>query len=175
MPQLVLTAVGLDRPGLVDDLTGLLRDAGLNVADSRMVNLRGQFALLMLAETQVVDLEALSGRLVAAGRDVGLTLSVSAPAARAEGHRPGVPYRLRTFAMDQPGLVHEVTHLLREHDANIEELDTRLEPGSCSGTPLFTMHLRMTLPAHVAVNALRARVAALCDKLNCDYELSPGE
>ena len=50
MSSWVITAVGPDRPGLVGRLTAPLLDSSSNVADSRMINLRGQFALLLLVE-----------------------------------------------------------------------------------------------------------------------------
>lgn len=75
--------------------------------------------------------------------------------------------------MDQPGIVHRITHLLHEKGANIEDLQTRLEPGSYTGTPLFTMDLRMTVPPKVAVKDLRIRLEALCESLNCDFEMLP--
>ena len=49
MSAWVITAVGPDRPGLVQTLTSALLEASGNVADSRMINLRGQFALILLA------------------------------------------------------------------------------------------------------------------------------
>src|SRR3954452_21329891 len=57
--QWIITAVGPDRPGLVGDLTGHLHAAGANLLDSRMVNLRGQFALVLLMEDPAVPGEAL--------------------------------------------------------------------------------------------------------------------
>ena len=50
MSQLIITAVGPDRPGIVGELTGHLHSAGGNILDSRMVNLRGQFAIVLLIE-----------------------------------------------------------------------------------------------------------------------------
>src|SRR3954465_15143150 len=50
MAQWIVTAVGPDRPGIVGELTGHLHAAGANLLDSRMVNLRGQFALVLLME-----------------------------------------------------------------------------------------------------------------------------
>jgi predicted amino acid-binding ACT domain protein len=44
----ILTAVGDDRPGLVDDVTRFIFERGGNIEDSRMVNLRGQFAMMVL-------------------------------------------------------------------------------------------------------------------------------
>ena len=50
--QLVIAAVGEDRPGLVDNLSGWILDSGCNIADSRMTVLGGEFAVLLLAEGQ---------------------------------------------------------------------------------------------------------------------------
>ena len=44
----VLTAVGPDRPGLVNALASLIRDAGANIEDSRMAILGGEFAVILL-------------------------------------------------------------------------------------------------------------------------------
>lgn len=178
MRQLVITAVGADRPGLVDRLTGYLLDHRANLADARMVNMRGQFAVIMLAEVPDESLAAVRDGVVAAGRAIGLTVSVATAAESSDTTptsqiRPGVPFRLRTYAMDQPGIVHRVTHLLHRHGANIEELTTHLEAGSYTGTPLFTMDLRMTVPTQVAVKQLRAELQELCDALNCDVDLEP--
>ena len=44
----VLTAVGADRPGLVDEVARYVLERGGNLEDSRMVNLHGQFAMMLL-------------------------------------------------------------------------------------------------------------------------------
>jgi glycine cleavage system transcriptional repressor len=172
MPQLVVTAVGPDRPGLVGQFTGHLHAAGANLADSRMVNLRGQFAMIVMVEGAEAVLETLRQTLPAAGAKIGLTVSV-APQAATVAQVPGVPYRLKVYSMDQPGIVHRVSDLLRQHAVNIEELQTHLESAAFAGTPLFTMTARLTVPPAVPVRTLRATLATLCESLNCDVDLEP--
>jgi len=46
--QLVIAAVGEDRPGLADQLSKWILDSGCNIADSRMMVLGGEFAVLLL-------------------------------------------------------------------------------------------------------------------------------
>ena len=41
----ILTALGTDRPGLVDEVSQFIFQHGGNIEDSRMLNLRGQFAI----------------------------------------------------------------------------------------------------------------------------------
>src|SRR6476620_3575257 len=48
MDHSILPALGTDRPGIVDELSQFIFDRGGNIEDSRMVNLRGQFAIMVL-------------------------------------------------------------------------------------------------------------------------------
>jgi glycine cleavage system transcriptional repressor len=169
--ELVVTAVGPDRPGIASDFTGHVVAAGANLADSRMMNLRGQFALIALIEGKADVLERLRSRLREASSSMGLTFEFSAaPKAQA---RAGVPFRLKTYSMDQPGIVHKVTSFLREQQINVEELATSLESAPFMGTPVFTMEIVMLVPSATNVKSLRRALEELGDTLNCDVDLDP--
>jgi glycine cleavage system transcriptional repressor len=172
MGQLIIGAVGRDRPGLVGELTGKLFEAGANLADTRMVNLRGEFALLLLVEGTQDTLDRLRVELPATASAMGLTLLVADHGDEVSPLK-GMPFRLKTYSMDQPGIVHRVSELLAGHGVNIEELSTRQESGPFMGAPLFTMEVRLTVPLGVKVKTLRADLIALCDSLNCDADLEP--
>src|ERR1039457_6966771 len=110
----VLSAIGADRPGLVDEATQFVLACGGNVENSRMVNLHGQFAIMMLvAGLPAVraclqkGLEAFEAR---SALHVELRVADLAPA----GAALAMPYRLTTWAMDHPGIMQRVSHLLGE-------------------------------------------------------------
>lgn len=170
MQHTVITAVGSDRPGIVDQLTEALAGLRANIADSRMSNLAGQFAIVMLLEVPDDAMAALRRALPPSGRSMGLAITV-APAPGDAGRRPGVPYRVRTYAMDQAGLVHRFTHLLHARNVNIEQLDTRLEHGAHTGTPLFSMDMVITVPEDVKLKELRDQLETLSAELNCDLDI----
>lgn len=172
--ELVVTAVGKDRPGIVSEITGHVHAAGANLADTRMVNLRGQFALVALVEGAPAVLEQVKKRLAEAQAKIGLRIELSEPTSK-DGRAPreGVPFRLKTYSMDQPGIVHRFTSYLREHDVNVEELTTRLESAPFMGTPVFTMEIHMLVPQKVSVKTLRGALEELGDSLNCDVDLDP--
>jgi len=172
MPEIVVTAVGPDRPGLVGEFTGPIFAAEANLADTRMVNLRGQFAMLLLVEGPEAALAKLRQSLPELGARLGLAVGVTAPGAQAP-RREGVPWRIKTYSMDQPGIVHRVSSVLQKHGVNIEDLDTRLESGPFMGAPLFTLELTALVPGGVQVKALRRDLEALADQLNCDVDLEP--
>lgn len=169
--ELVVTAVGPDRPGIASDFTGHVHAAGGNLADSRMVNLRGQFSMLALVEGPSEVLEAVQKRLRDAAPAMGLAIHFAAAPKTAP--RQGVPFRLKTYSMDQPGIVHRVTSFLREQEINVEELETHLESAPFMGTPVFTMEILMLVPSGASVKALRRALEELGDALNCDVDLDP--
>ena len=47
---LVISAVGADHPGLVNDLSRSILEYGCNIEDSRMTVLGGEFAAILLVE-----------------------------------------------------------------------------------------------------------------------------
>jgi glycine cleavage system transcriptional repressor len=170
MSQIIITAVGPDRPGIVGELTAHLHAGGGNILDSRMVNLRGEFAMLILVEAGDAA-EALRRDLPGVGEKMGLRLDVSelhgGPRVR------GLPFRLKTYSMDQPGIVAKITQALRQHGVNIEELSARQDSAPFDGSPLFLTEMRLTVPATVPLNKLRAELEAVGSALNCDIDLDP--
>lgn len=176
MAQLILTAVGPDRPGIVGELTAHLHAAGGNILDSRMVNLRGEFAMMILLELPDDRARALAEALPRQGQAMGLRVSVTPqeqPAARPP--QRGLPYRLKTYSMDQPGIVARVSAVLQSLGVNIEELEARQESAPFAGSPLFSTEMRLTVPPGVPLGELRRQLEAVGSELNCDIDLDPGE
>lgn len=169
--ELVITAVGPDRPGIASDFSGHVHASGANLADSRMVNLRGQFALLALVEGDAGVLTTLRKRLEEAAPK--MKLAVSFGEAKKAERLEGVPFRLKTYSMDQPGIVHKITSYLHEQGINVEELETRLESAPFMGTPVFTLEVLMLVPKTLSVKTLRRSLEELGDHLNCDVDIDP--
>ena len=173
MHHLIITAIGPDHPGLVGDFTRHVYEVGASLADSRMVNLRGQFALLALIEGSPDSLAALRRVLEASKDALGLHLDMREVDV-STGPAPGsVPYRLKVYSPDQPGIVARVTDLLRQHAVNVEELETRVESAPFAGTLLFLLEAVLSLPKGTSVRKLREELQALGDRIGCDIDLDP--
>ncbi|HEY7119026.1 MAG TPA: ACT domain-containing protein [Tepidisphaeraceae bacterium] len=173
MPQLIVNAIGPDHPGIVGQFTGHLHDAGANVLDSRMVNLRGQFAIILLIDASDPALAKIRQTLPALAEQMALRLTLTDPTTPAARTVKGIPFRLKTYSLDQPGIVHRVSDLLREFGVNIEELSARQESAPFAGEPLFLMEMRLTVPGNVSIQTVRSKLQSLCDSLNCDMDFEP--
>ena len=168
----VLTAVGDDRPGLVDAVTRYITERGGNLEDSRMVNLRGQFAMMMLVAGSEAAMSRLQDGLGTLRRECHVHAELR-PADQGPGQRsPALPFKLNTWAMDHPGLMQSVSHLLGELGVNIESVDSSLRPAPYTNTPLFEMELVLSVPATTYVAELREKVGELCDEMNIDWQLT---
>ena len=172
MQQLIVNAIGPDRPGIVGQFTGHLHEGGANVLESRMVNLRGQFAIIALFEAEDAAVEKLRQSLPALAKEIGMRVTIAG--ADAPGQTvPGIPFKLKTYSMDQPGILHGVSDVLRAYRVNIEDLSARQESAAFMGTALFLMEMTLTVPPNVPIKELRARLQSICDALNCDVDFEP--
>ncbi len=167
----VMTAIGHDRPGLVEEVSEFVFARGGSIEDSRMANMHGQFAIAMsIAGTAEAvgriraDLDTLSAQT---GIHAQLTTAV-----QGSGASSRVPYSLTGRALDQAGLVHQVANVLRSLDVNIESLDTTLEAAPETGAPVFAMELTIAVPGETQVQTLRDELGRVCDSLNIDWSLA---
>ncbi len=167
---MVLTAVGADRPGLVERISGLIHEAGANLEDSRMAILGGEFALILLfsgGTESVLKVEERSAA-VAAELDLGITLRRTR---RRTETSEFLPYSLRVSGVDRPGIVAHVSALLAGRGVNVAGLESRLAYAPLSGTPMFHLNAKLQVPSQLALATLRADIAHLCEEENLDFIL----
>jgi glycine cleavage system transcriptional repressor len=175
MAHAILTALGVDRPGLVDEVSRFIYDRGGNIEDSRMVNLRGQFAIMVLVGGDDAVMGTLRQESPRLAETSGLQVDVRGapePVKAAAGGTGALPFRFVATAVDRAGIVHTISHLLREMNVNIESLETRLTAAPYTGSPVFEMESVLAVPKGTPLAQLRQRLGAMCDELNMDWDLS---
>ena len=84
-------------------------------------------------------------------------------------------FKLKTYSLDQPGIVARLTGVLRSHGVNIEELSAWQASAAFAGSPLFQTEMQLTVPSTVAVRKLRSDLEVVCNELNCDFDLEPAD
>ena len=151
MQHLALAALGRDRPGIVAAVTGVLVEHGVNVEDSRMAILRGEFAMvLVLGAPDELDVRSLERDLMEAREELRLeALTLTEVAEEATSPVASAPTHIvSVYGVDHPGIVHAIAAVLAERSVNITDLTTRLvdEPG---GEALYAMALEISLPTDI--------------------------
>ena len=175
---LIIFATGLDRPGIVDRMAGLAYESGCNLEDSRMAILGEDFALIVLVAGLQEDLSRLKKGLEPLSRELGLTIQVKDTVAGSRARtssEPAIRYRIHAVAMDHPGILHKLTHVLSAHRVNVASCDTSLCNAPVTGTPVFSVRIDAEVPAGVAISVLRKELAQVAEAENVDLELRAAE
>ena len=134
MTTLILSVVGSDRPGLTQALASAVLSAGGNWLESHLSQLGGLYVGSVLVELEAGQEEALRAAVSAVdahGLEVRIAPTIAAPAPTGELLQLGV------VGQDRPGIVHQVTGVLRDLGANIESFGSRLSIEPHQGAPLF--------------------------------------
>ena len=164
----ILLSSGKDRPGIVDDISTLLFDKGANIEDSRMAVMGGCFSSMTLFSCTREQVEAIQGGLEDL-RGLGLETHLHQAEDPATGSVvPGLPLKFEMTAMDHPGIVQRVVHLLREHDVNIESMETQVTGAPLSGAPLFDLRLEAKVPADKSIGKVKEQLSDLAGEMNLD-------
>ena len=172
MPQkLVITALGADRPGIVNELSDALYSNKLNIEDSRMSVLGGEFAILLLVSgtTQAVDAFIASSADIESSLKMKLTVK---PTETKTGSAQLIPYDVDVVAIDNPGIVHNLASFFSSRQINIVDLETDRYAAPHTGTPMFSLHMTIGVPTDTVIASLRDEFMATCDELNLDATLS---
>lgn len=148
--RVALTAVGVDRPGIVAGLTGALEELGCNLEDSTMSILRGQFAVLLIVAVPAgLDAAAVEEALAPVAARLDLVVVVRPVPGAGTPPPPGEPADGELFAFsvhgaDRPGIVHRATDALGRAGGNIVDLATRLV-GSADA-PVYVLTVTVAFP-----------------------------
>ncbi len=170
-----LSAIGRDRPGIVADLAELIYECDCNLEDSSMTILGSEFAVLLLLSGEGPDLERrLSSGCKRLEWEKRLTvffrpLEESPARVVDEG---ATTMECVVTGVDKAGIVARVARTLADRGVNITALHTQSRPEPESGTPLFTMRIRMVVPAAVDRRRLRERLDQVAGELHVDLTLA---
>jgi glycine cleavage system transcriptional repressor len=164
----ILFLIGKDRPGIVDEVSSLLFDNGANIEDSRMATMGGCFSIMTLFSCTSEQLPAIKGGVK---KLEGEEFETSLHQAQDPSSLPGreeLPFAITVMAMDHPGIVQRVVHILHNHDVNIQSLNTHVARAPLSGAPVFDLKLEAGIPAERSTKKVKRELAALAAEMNLD-------
>jgi glycine cleavage system transcriptional repressor len=165
-----MSAIGGDRSGIVADLAELIFECDCNLEDSSMTILGSEFAVLLLLTGEGPDVaQRLSAACKRLEWEKRLTVFVrELDHGPTPGPRRGVPLECVVTGVDKAGIVARVARTLADLGVNVTDLRSEVRPEPESGTPLYTMRLRMTAPAELARRELLACLDRVAAELRVD-------
>jgi methionyl-tRNA formyltransferase len=168
--SLVVTAIGADRPGIVNMLSERARGFGANWAGSRMASLGSQFAGMVHFDVAQRNADALTTALrglEASGLRVVIARSDAAPVA--PGQRR---VSLELSGPDRPGIVQDLSADLSARGISIEELITDVaRVGATAASHQFTVKAILAVPEALSIDSLRTLLESLAESMMVDIAL----
>lgn len=165
----VIATLAEDRPGLVAELSELVLGLDLNIEDSRMTVLGGEFAVLMSVTGDEAALKTLETKLATQAESSGFTYLFRRTADKGAADRDVLTVTVE--AMDHPGIVHRVTTFFGQRGVNIRELSTDTERAAHTGTPIFNLTMEIEVESGGSVAELEEAFQAFCAREGLDGEL----
>jgi glycine cleavage system regulatory protein len=165
--HLILTAIGDDRPGLVEELATTIAAHGGNWLEASMAHLSGKFAGIVNVAVPAEQVAALKTALAQLkGLKIGAEIATAEKSALAGRH-----FTLNLVGHDRIGIVKEVAQVLARHAVNVEELETRTSSAPMSAEILFHCEAELAAAPDFNARAIKLELEKLSDDLMVDITL----
>ncbi len=151
----LLIAGGVDRKGIVFNLSKILKKHNFNIEDSAMLMLRHTFSVVMLLSNQErPEKKKLNKELQAFMKKFSMAVEISNITEKEmiEYKEEGNSYIISISGADRPGIVKTMTGILYKNGVNIIDLETKssqkVEPAA------YYMILEVAIPLGLDINML---------------------
>lgn len=172
--QLVISAIGTDRPGIVNELSQLIINNDGNIDDSRMTVLGGEFAIILLISASVEALKNIDKVLQQQASALNLNIITKQTSDNTLSNTQidnTQPYMVEVLAIDNPGIVYKLADFFSRQNINIQSMQTNRYPAAHTGTPMFAIDMIITIPQNIMISELRDDFLDLCEDMNLDASI----
>ena len=176
MPQsqqhyLVITALGVDRPGIVNTITRHVSSCGCNIEDSRLAMLGDEFTFIMFLSGSWNAITLIESTLPLKGAELELLIVMKRTNAST---RPAMPstVRVQVEVTDSPHIIERFTDLFFSHQMNIAELVSRPQPAAANQPPLLYIQITAHSPASQDASFIEQAFNQLCTELQAQGTIS---
>lgn len=169
---LVLTAIGDDKPGLVERLAQVVSRHSGNWLESSMSQLAGKFAGILRVSVADDHADQLIQELESLSDSLKLVIERVSGEASADVQRS---LTLSLVGNDRPGIIKEISAALAGQRVNVEELNTLCTIAPMSGEMLFKADARLKVPADLDLDEFQQELERIADDLIVDISLDRSE
>ena len=168
--KFIMTAFCKDRPGIVADITETIYENGCNLEDSTMTSMLDEFAIILLFSCKAESIEEqLLKDCRRLERDKGITAFLR-PTEVKEKKTQEKSYAkvINVDGVDQSGIVYKVSRFLADININIENLTSRRLISPETGTAIYSMEIKVQVPAEISANQLDKGLSRVGEELNVE-------
>ena len=165
--HIIISALGLDRPGIVSEISSIINKSKANITESRMIKLGGDFTMMILASTSHENATLLIKNLDKINDITVHTHETELISIDAQEINEA---NIVLSGIDNEGLVSSLTEKLAEHDINIIEMNTGVMNAPMSGSTLFLLNALISHKKNT-LDILKKELTELSEELDVDIVL----
>jgi glycine cleavage system regulatory protein len=168
----IVTFIGDDRPGLVESLSRVIESNQGSWLESRLSQLGGKFAglvLVTLPGDNGAALEADLKELSASGLSVRVT-----PATAMTASSRGQSITLKVIGPDRLGIVREISRALAQREVNVVEMDSEVSSAPMSAELIFSARIDAEIPEYIDLDDLEDSLEEIANTMTLEIELERG-
>ncbi len=166
----IITFIGDDRPGLVEQLSSVIERNGGNWHESRLSQLGGKFAGLILVSLPMEGGQSLETELTALAAS-GLSVRVTATGER-KPPAPGRDITLTVLGPDRAGIVREISRALAQRQINVLEMDSQVNSAAMSAEMIFSARIAAWIPEATDMDDLAVSLDEIANHMTLDIDLA---
>lgn len=170
----IVTFIGDDRPGLVEQLSAVIERNGGNWHESKLSQLGGKFAGLILVSLPAdggPSLESELSALASKGISVRVTATDNIAVEQNSAPAPGRDITLTVIGPDRCGIVREISHALAQRQINVLEMDTDVQSAPMSAEMIFSARIEAWIPAATDMDELAASLDEIAENMTLEIDL----
>ena len=170
LKNIIITATGSDRPGIVSELSNVITKHSGNVEESRMSKMGSDFAIIMLVVIHYKCEESLMQNLQSIKNLVVSTKNTNSTSNYKSEH-----YTINLLGADNEGIVKVLSEYFANKSINIIELNTHVSPAPVTGTPLFNLKTIIDLPDRININMIQTELDNISNTLGVEINFSKSD
>ena len=167
MNNLIISAIGSDRSGIVSEFSSIITSHGGNVEESHMSILGTDFAIIMLVSVAADWQESLELALQSMNE-----LTIITKSTKSQELIEGIQCQIDLSGADNEGIVNVLSKCLAEKSINIVEMKTHISNAPITGTPLFNLKAIATLPKNLNIQDIQSELNQIAQKLGIEITIN---
>ena len=165
----IVTFIGDDRPGLVEQLSSVIESNRGNWHESRLSQLGGKFTGLILVSLPDESGAALQADLKALSAS-GLSVRVT-PTSAGTVPQHGRDITLTVIGPDRLGIVREISRALAARQINVVEMESHVGSAPMSAEMIFKARIDAQIPSDTDMDDLSDTLEEIANHMTLEIDL----
>ena len=167
MKKIIINAFGVDRPGIVSEVTKVITSFNGNIETSKMVQLESEFSLLMLVKINKDKIDDLFNKLNQIN-DLKITGKITKEKTENSTFKY---YDFSITIADNEGIVFIFSELFKKYNVNILNMETAIKNAPITGSPIFSLKSTLMIPKNIDLKKFKNDIDKAAEVESIDFSL----